>query len=168
MQAFRYPGVLQSSRCRRTAGRSCPDQWLDLAGVALSGSAGGDCSGVPTSRQGFSPRLSLTFRTALRTFSSRASAPSHFLLSYHFVLPVQLASGPAPSAQSFLRGRCSASVPAAICLIISVFLLKNPRSNFSWWILKDLNTDSPYKPEIPLLVVYPKDLKVGPCAYVQS
>ena len=41
MEAFRYPGVLQSSRCRRTAGRSCPDLWQDLAGVALSGSAGG-------------------------------------------------------------------------------------------------------------------------------
>ena len=61
---------------------------------------------------------------------------------------------------SFLRYIFSASAPTAICLIISIFLLKNPRSDFSWW-LPQTNIGFLYDPAIPLLGVFPKDLKVG-------
>ena len=29
----------------------------------------------------------------------------------------------------------------------------------SWWFLKNLNTDLPHNPAIPLLGIYPKELK---------
>lgn len=60
---------------------------------------------------------------------------------------------------SFLRCLFSASAPTAICLIISIFLLKNPRSDFSWWVLRQ--TGFLYDPAVLLLGVFPKDLKVG-------
>jgi hypothetical protein len=53
----------------------------------------------------------------------------------------------------------SASAPAAICLLVSVPLLKTPRASV-WQFFKKLNLHVPYDPAFPLLSSYPKELWV--------
>lgn len=60
-----------------------------------------------------------------------------------------ISPGPATSPQHFLRCRFSVSAPAAICLIISVFLSKIPRGMVRR-IFRKLNIEFPFDPTIPL------------------
>lgn len=102
----------------------------------------GECSVVSTFQQQFPTSLSLTF---LATARISLPASSSRCLCQH-------CPWPCPSPGYFLRCRFSASAAAAICLMISVFLLKTPGATFH-----DLNIEFLYDPVIPLLDVFPKD-----------
>ena len=88
----------------------------------------------PAIHQLFSAFLSLTFLATPRTLLPAAlqifSLPQLLLFTLSASSSLCLAStapGPATSSRCFFRCRFSASAPAVICLIISVFLVKIPR-----------------------------------------